>query len=97
MRRCSLAWRWRGPRRAAARKGAIRAGCDADFALWDPDEEFVVDAGALFSETYRYIVQAPGVRPRRYEDHRGEIDLLATGSKALASLPSSELTAALLS
>jgi allantoinase len=31
----------------AARNGAIRAGCDPDFALWDPEEEFVVDAGEL--------------------------------------------------
>jgi allantoinase len=28
-------------------KGAIHAGCDADLALFDPDEEFVVDPSSL--------------------------------------------------
>ena len=29
------------------RKGALRTGLDADIVVWDPDEEFVVDASAL--------------------------------------------------
>jgi allantoinase len=29
------------------RKGAIAAGRDADFVVWDPEEAFVVEANAL--------------------------------------------------
>jgi allantoinase len=28
-------------------KGEISPGCDADFFVWDPAEEFTVDAGTL--------------------------------------------------
>ena len=43
-------WMCREPARLAGldhRKGAIAAGLDADFAIWDPDAEFTVDPSAL--------------------------------------------------
>lgn len=43
-------WMSERPARLAgleARKGAIAPGRDADFVVWDPDEEFTVDARAL--------------------------------------------------
>jgi allantoinase len=43
-------WLCAGPARLAgigARKGAIAVGCDADFAIWNPDATFRVDAAKL--------------------------------------------------
>jgi len=31
-----------------AQKGEIRVGNDADFAIWNPEEQFTVDASRLF-------------------------------------------------
>ena len=42
-------WMCRAPARLAGleRKGAIEAGCDADFVIWNPDAEFTVEARSL--------------------------------------------------
>lgn len=38
-------------------KGKILEGYDADFCVWDPDEEFQVDVNTLYSsnKVYKYI------------------------------------------
>jgi allantoinase len=44
-------WLSSGPARLAGlggRKGAIAAGCDADFVIWNPDATFRVDAARLY-------------------------------------------------
>jgi allantoinase len=44
-------WLCEAPARLAGlslRKGSIAVGCDADFAIWDPDRAFRVDAAALY-------------------------------------------------
>jgi allantoinase len=85
--------RWMCERPAAIvglgrRKGRIAAGYDADFVVWSPEEEFVVDARRLHHRhkvtpydgmTLRGVVHETWLRGQRVYD-RGDFPLTARGA-----------------
>jgi allantoinase len=65
-----------------AQKGAIVAGGDADFVIWNPDEEFTVAAEALHhrhkltpyqGEVLRGVVQTTFLRGRKISEAQGHL------------------------
>jgi allantoinase len=65
-----------------AQKGAIVAGGDADFVIWNPDEEFTVAAEALHhrhkltpyqGEVLRGVVQTTFLRGRKISEAHGHL------------------------
>jgi allantoinase len=69
-----------------SRKGAIAEGRDADVVIWNPDEQFVVDAASLHhrhkitpyqGETLTGVVQTTFLRGRRVYD--GAVSLQPEG------------------
>lgn len=76
-----------------SRKGAIAVGNDADIVVWDPDQEFRVDAHSLHhrhkitpydGETLSGVVQKTFLRGRKVYDG-GQIDLTPRGHIILAT------------
>lgn len=70
-----------------SRKGAIAAGCDADFVIWDPKREFKIDAASLQhrhkitpyqGERLSGVVQKTFLRGRKIYDD-GALDLQSVG------------------
>ena len=75
------------------RKGSIAPGFDADFVIWNPDEQFTVESSNLFhrhkvspyiGETLRGVVQKTFLRGRKIYDG-GEIDGASTGEFLLGT------------
>ena len=74
-----------------SRKGAIAVGNDADIIIWDPEQEFVVDARALHhrhkltpydGETLSGVVQKTFLRGRKIYD-KGHFERIAQGKMIL--------------
>jgi allantoinase len=77
-----------------SRKGAISVGTDADIVIWDPDQEFIVDARTLHHrhkitpydrETLRGVVQKTFLRGRKVYDS-GHLDPTPRGQLILKEL-----------
>jgi len=76
-------WLSSAPARLAGldkRKGAIRAGCDADFVVWKPEETFRVEPGALLhrhkltpyaGQTLSGVVEATFLRGEKIYERGG--------------------------